>query len=97
MKRSKYKPKNPNEYKRLRTCTHPECDELGFVSYWDDPDAEHRKVEHRCIEHVHWTPQQEINDVITEAKNPKSTNIYTVMIDHKPWLDMSLYATGKGR
>lgn len=94
MKRSKYKPKNPNEYKRLYTCTHPECDEIGFVTYWDDEEAEHRKVEHRCPVHIHWTKPITATD---EAKNPTSTNIYREMIDHRPWMDMSLYMTGKGR
>jgi hypothetical protein len=91
MKRQKYKAKNIHEYKRLRECTHPFCKELGFVTYWDDPDAEHRKVEHRCIEHVHWVKEP---TAVEQAKNP---NLYTTMTDHRKWLDIALYNTGLGK
>ena len=89
MKRSKYKCKNIHEYKRLRECSHPFCKAVGFVTYWDDPDAEHRKVEHRCIEHVHWVKPT------TEAKKPNA-NLYTPMTDFRKWLDIGNYHTGLG-
>lgn len=80
MKRQKYKAKNIHEFKRLRECTHPDCKEIGFVTYWDDPDAEHRKVEHRCIEHVHWTREA------TEPAVKAAKNLYVTMTDYRKFL-----------
>lgn len=93
MKRAKYKAKNIHEYKRLRSCTHPECDSDGIVTYWDDPDAEHRKVEHRCIEHVHWIKEP---PQVTAAKSP---NLYVKMTLPRALalLDPMNYNAGMGK
>jgi hypothetical protein len=93
VKRQKYKPKNPNEYKRFKDCTHHEgCLEIGFVSYRNDTDQSVR-IEYRCIPHIH---QEKPISATDEAKKPQA-NLYQPMVDHKPWMDMRLYQAGKGR
>lgn len=89
MKRQKYKCKNINGFKQHRECTVPDCKEIGFVSFRNDPPSGTVKVEFRCIPHVGWVKEEP--EVIQKAKNP---NLYTVMTDFQKYMSLANYHTG---
>jgi hypothetical protein len=90
--RAKYKCKNIHAFKRIFECDVAECKEPAIITCRHDTEKSPVRHERRCIAHVHWTKEP----TVSEAKKPEA-NLYTKMIDHRPWLDMGLYHAGKGR